>query len=375
MTLIERDGREGPTDAFLDLPRVIYRDDPMWIPEEPEAVASSFSAANPWFDTGAARLFCVPGRCRLAVFEGSATRVAGRPAAFFGYFESTGDPANDARAMRCAERWAAERGAETMYGPIDFSTFGRYRLRVSAEAHAMTFPGEPYNPPAYPRWLERQGYVARRWYVTQIGPPPLDRVRTKRQLLADLEAHGYRFEPLCADLWLARLEEIHRSVDAIFGDNFAYSSVPWDMFRAVCGESLAARLCPESSVIALDSEGDIAGFFLVLPQYGPLLVQGAGPGRLRGAELSRACHLAPLAAGGRPDAIAKTAGVMPAHRGKGLMDALAVSAVSRGAPLYHRWFGALIRADSRSRNFADGCTTAERRYALYAKALLREGAA
>ena len=374
MSIIERDGRGGVPAEFLELPRRVYRDDPMWIPEEPDELERAFSVGNPWFEMGDARLLCVPRRGRVAVFEGPATRVEQRPSAFFGFFESAGDERDDAALMRAAEHWAAERGAGTMYGPIDFTTFGRYRLRIGAEPGAMTFPGEPYNPTDYPLRLERLGYRAHLSYITQIGPAPLPRVREKHDVVSTLTDAGYRFERLDGDLWLARLAEIHRSVDAIFGDNFGYTPLGWEAFRGACGIPLAARLCPEASVIAVGPEGDIAGFFLVLPQYGPLLVQGAGAARLRAAELCRARDLPRLLRGGRADAIAKTAGVMPAHRGKGLMDALACCAVSRGAELYDRWYGALIRSDNRSRRFAHGHTTAERGYALYAKTL-REDAA
>src|SRR5687768_9648236 len=44
--------REGTTelgDSFVELSRLIYAADPLWIPEEEASLRRAFSAANPWF--------------------------------------------------------------------------------------------------------------------------------------------------------------------------------------------------------------------------------------------------------------------------------------------------------------------------------------
>ena len=55
LQILEQSGHEGVPDAFAQLPAQIYANEPMWIPEQAQALAASFSADNPWFERGQAR--------------------------------------------------------------------------------------------------------------------------------------------------------------------------------------------------------------------------------------------------------------------------------------------------------------------------------
>ncbi len=369
MRIITRSGTTGLHDAFVELPRQLYADDPLWIPEEPEQLRRAFSANNPWFATGTAATMCIPGRARLAVFRQLGSSVDGRAAAWFGCFESMDDP--DAAAMLLAEAaaWASARGAEVLYGPIDFNTFGRYRIRVSAEPGGIPFPGEPYNPAYYAELLRGARFNVAREYVTQIGrirPRPLE---AKRELARMVAEAGYTFEPLDGATWLAVLPEIHQKADEIFSDAFAYTPVSYQQFASGYGASVARRLCARTSILARDPDGDIAGFCLVYPHYGPLAVQGAACRRVPASQLSYDQHDAVLAAAGGTLAVAKTVGVCPQHRGRGLMDAMGATAIERGVGRYDCWVGAMIRADNPSRRFGAAHMDVERTYALYRREL------
>lgn len=368
--IIERNGPDGVPDDFLDIPAVVYRDDPMWIPEEPEVVASAFTDANPWFASAAACTVCIPGVARAAAFRDPRLTIDGRPAAFFGYFESAGAVSDDLRVMRRVEAWARDRGAEVLVGPVDFTTLGRYRIRLSAEPGAITFPGEPYNPPEYPARLQALGFRLYQQYLTQVGPPPVSRAAGVGDALAALRSEGFRFERATPTLWLSHLDELHPLIDAIFARSFGYTPVSRAMFDAACGESLARRICPHASTMAFTKSGEIAGFFLVYPNYGPLVVQAAGAARVPASSLEYGRHCSALASSSSSiAAVAKTTGVSPAFRRRGLMNAMAAESVRHGEGRYGAWFGAMIRADSHSRNFAHGRTWNERWYGLYGKLL------
>jgi hypothetical protein len=364
-----RGGGAGLHDAFVELPRAVYAQDPLWIPEEEPQLRRAFSGENPWFASGAAVTMCVPGRARLAVFRQHRCVVDGRPAAWFGYFESMNDPEAASALLGEAAVWARRQGAEVLYGPIDFNTFGKYRVRVSAEAGAIPFPGEPYNPGYYVDLLRSAGLGVAREYVTQIGrikPRPLE---VKREMARTVEAAGYTLEQLDAPTWLAALPELHRKTDEIFSDSFAYHPVSYAQFASGYGASVAKRLCPRTSLLARGPDGDLAGFFLVYPHYGPLAVQGSTLGCVPVSELSYEAHESMLVAAGGTLAVAKTVGVCPKHRGRGLMDALGASVVDRGVGRYDCWVGAMIRADNPSRRFGAAHMDVERTYALYRQEL------
>ena len=367
----ERVPGEGLPEGFLELPRLIYGSDEQWIPEDSEAVGRAFTLENPWFSQGRAVLFTVPGAARLALFFQPDLRVQGRSVAFFGYWESAGVDGVDAQVFERAFELARSWGAEDMYGPINFTTFGNYRLRLSCEVGGSTFPDEPYNPAHYPGLLEEAGFELDQMYLTQVGNIETGRVvrEWKRPEQEALLSTGYRIDTLTHDLWMESLPELHGLVDHIFGRNFAYSPLSYESFADKCGESFIRRACPHTSVMAWGPEGDVAGFFLVYPHYGPLVVQGAGEGRVPVSSLDFEQHNEALTALPWRGCVAKTVGVSPVHRGKGVMGALTVSVFDRGDGRYENWFGAMIRKGNLSRNYADGNIDGERWYGLFRKRL------
>jgi GNAT superfamily N-acetyltransferase len=369
MHILTRDGRHGLDDAFVALPHAIYADDPLWIVEEEAPLRRAFSEENEWFAGGRAVTFCVPDRARLAVFRRDDCVVDGRAAAFFGYLESVDDDTAASALLERAQQWARAEGADILYGPIDFDTFGRYRLRTGAEGpDAIPFPGEPYGRPGYPSMLDRAGFRAARRYVSQISLGPLRPDEGKRATARALLAEGYTIEPLTGAGWMTLLPHLHSRLDEIFADAFAYTPVPLTRFAATHGVGLARRLCPHTSVVAREPGGELAGFLLVFPHYGPLVVQGAR-GCVPASAISYEEHAPLLAACGERVGIVKTVAIAPAHRRRGLMDALVAATLERGRERYDRWIGALIRADNPSGRYGAVRERLERSYVLYAKPL------
>jgi ribosomal protein S18 acetylase RimI-like enzyme len=366
VTVIAREAHEGVPAGFVEVAQAVYRDDPRWIPEDPEDVRSAFSRANPWFDGRGALALCIPGKARAAVFHDPAMILDGGPAAFFGYWESTGDASAEDRLMTAIRAFARERGARRVYGPIQFSTAHTYRLRLTVEPDGAPFLGEPYNAPSYPDALQALGFRVRERYVTQLidsGHAPV--VERKRgRFLERVLRDGYRIEPLDRTLWRARLPEMYAMVEASFREGFAYAPMTFAQFAAAAGEGIAKKLSPDVSMIAYAPTGEPVGFCLVYPQYAPLISQSA-PDRVSPRDLDWDVHMPLLRASGPVDLVLKTICVVPSHQRLGVGPALAVAVTSRAAPLCRTLFGALIREDNPSRRLTVGCVS-ERTYALYA---------
>lgn len=356
-------------DAFLELPHAIYADDPQWIPEDRGATGFAFSRAHDWFDTGQAAGFCIAGTARLAVFRQPSLCIDGRPAAVFGFWEQKGDSDATAALLREAEEWSRAAGAEVLYGPVDFNTSRRYRVRLEAEAGAQTYLGEPYNPSHYPALLGAAGYRVARRYLTQIGTRQPARVGHKERVRDAVMAAGYRIQPLNGATWLENLDEVKRLADAIFAENFAFSPESVDAFARGFGDVVARRLCPRTSLLARDPNGAIVGFVLIYPQYAPLVTQSAGASRIAAADLSFAEHWPVLERAGERTAVVRTIGVHPGHRARGIMDSLMAEAVARGVEHYDRWIGALIDESNWSRRFGASQADRERSYGLFVKEL------
>lgn len=352
----------------------MYGGDPRWIPEEAEVLAGFFSAANPLLARMQARTWCVPGRSRLAAFVQDGLVVDGASAAFFGFWESAGDEAADAAVFDEATAWAAGHGARWMYGPVDGSTFGNYRLVVGGGGDWLPFPGEPYNPPEYPERLERRGFEAFRHYHTRYAS--FDDVGPLAEVMAEpagrARAAGYEVLPITEDLWLERLPELHAAADATFGHAFAYTPLSYEEFAVACGPAFVAKMCPHSSKIGVDADGALAGFQLTYADFGPVVVAGAGADRVPLSRLDHATGFPRLVAKlgeERPAAIPKTTGVLPGHRKGGVMALVGLEVWREIQQRYGSMVYAITAVDNPvqilTANLADG----QRNYALYRRSI------
>lgn len=374
MTIHETDGVDGLPPGFLELPGIVYRDDPSWIPEDPHSLAAAFSAGNPYFERSRARAVCIPGKARAVAFFDPELRIDNEPVAYAGYFESVGDGDAHAEVLGRVERWAREQGAAVLYGPIQFNTAHSYRFRLSGPSDFAPFLGEPYNPDSYPRYWEEQGFQLARRYSSQLIPmQKLHQALTIFQPLREaLLAEGYRFECPTVESWLRHLPTIHEMVDAIFSQNFAYSRRSYAAFAALLEPAILHKICQQSSILVYAPDGSLAALGLSYPHYGPLLVQGRGSARILSRDIDYHQH-APLLAEQQPrGCIGKTLGVHPAHRRKGIKEVLLLTGFERSLSTYDIWCAATMREDNPSRRVFSQVAISEHWYALYSKRL--EGA-
>lgn len=334
-----------PPDGFLELPRMVYADDPGWLPEEPERIALLFSSLNPWLAQVDAHAFCVPGAVRAAVFARPGYVLDGCKAAWFGYWESTGDRAAEELVMAEVRRWARTAGAQLLLGPIDFSTVLHCRALLAAEPGAMPFVGEPWNPLRYgPSW-QAMGFEL---HVSSVSIV-LDRddiaglVADKTCLREKLAARGYAFEAFDPTTWTQRTDELFELANAVFADNVAFMPISWQEFERYMVPGLAATIDPERSVLAFGPDGDVAGFILMYPHYAPLC---------RGADAISVSSLRfeDHAAAAPPAMVLKTGGTTPVHRRIGLAHAMVSVAAERALTAgVEQLFVSTMRADNRSR--------------------------
>lgn len=358
-----------PDSPFFDVARTVYREDPFWLGESETEILAQFRREA---DQPGRRIWwqAIPGTARLAVSIGPDQVIDGQPTAFFGFWESLDNPEANRQLFAEAEDWARDQGARRMLGPINFSTFFPYRVRLSHFASGA-FPGEPYNPPYYPALLEALGYRVEKRFHSWLGPiagRPARLAPQMEPLVDSLKAEGLVFTRLDGDTWLSRLDAFYDYVDQIFGNNYAYRGIDRDSFRRGLGEPIARRLCPHSSVLVQDPAGELAGFFIGFPDYGSLLRHN-NPRRLA-PEAVHAGHLADLES---PLLLGKTGGVHPAYREKGLFAAMSYRMMALGEPHYVQGGAVLVREDNPSARVARLCFSGpedqRRDYALFAREL------
>src|SRR4030042_961503 len=144
-------------DEFHGVACEVYRGDPNWIPESPGMLKLAFGPHNRYFDKNSAWIGCEPDMARLAGFYNPDLLINDQHVAFFGYWETIDAYHANRKLFSEFESWARDKGAVTVYGPINFTTFGSYRIRLDRFEDGC-YPGAPYNPPYYPRFLEGLGF-------------------------------------------------------------------------------------------------------------------------------------------------------------------------------------------------------------------------
>ncbi len=219
--------------------------------------------------------------------------------------------ARDAEAgtelLRRAVDLLGESDPARVVGPIDGSTWGRYRLALPSPPKrdpGPPFLTEPTNPPGYPEHFAAAGLAPLWEYESRL-------VRRPGAIGADPLPAGVRLRPLDPARLEAELRAIHALSLEAFADNLLYSPIAFAPFAATY-ERMLPLLDP--SLVLLATNGNEAlGYVFAFPD--------------------------PLAPVGRSRVVLKTLAVAPSARGSGLGGALTGTvhraAAARGAEVIH----------------------------------------
>ncbi len=296
---------------------------------------------------------------RLAAAIAPGLHGAPGPSGLVGWYEALDDGAGAALLARAGEV-LAERGAVRVLGPMNGSTWKRYRVALPpgpGEPVRTPFLTEPVNPPDYPSHFLAAGYAVAAEYESRAallapdapaavgGVPPLP--------------DGIRIAPLDPARFDDTLREIFDLSAAAFADNLFYTPIAFAEFAAAY---LRVRplLDPELVRLARGADGRLLAFVFAFPD--PF------------DRVPDAIRAAPAASGGAPRprprglrVVLKTLATAPEARGLGLGGRLSAEvhriALERGAPsVVH----ALMQVDNASTHIS-GRLRGEpfRRYALY----------
>jgi ribosomal protein S18 acetylase RimI-like enzyme len=284
-----------------------------------------------------ARRGAVPvARCTLGVAD-ELHGAAGR-SGLVGHYEAI-DAAAGAELLATARERLAGLGVARVLGPLNGSTWARYRLALGDENAIRNDPdwflGEPRNPFDYPSHFETAGFSVAARYESRVDAD-----------LDDAEPAPPPPGVTVAPLDLARFDHELASLFAFstvaFADNLYYAPIPFALFRAAY-DQLRPILDPELVLLAHSNDGRLSGFLLAYAD--PLRAARGGPPRL----------------------VVKTVATAPALRGKGLgnhlLDRVRATARARG-------FQDIVHALMHVENFSMRMSVRHgsrvfRRYALY----------
>ncbi|NLF42734.1 MAG: GNAT family N-acetyltransferase [Bacteroidales bacterium] len=158
--------------AFLDVARVLYKNNPIWVCPFDKEIESIFDPArNVYFKHGEAIrwvLLSPDNRLigRIAAFiDNHTAHKQDQPTGGIGFFECIDDKDAAFLLFDTAREWLREKGMEAMDGPINFGETDKYwGLLVDGFTHPSYEIA--YNPPYYKQLFESYGFQT---YYKQEG--------------------------------------------------------------------------------------------------------------------------------------------------------------------------------------------------------------
>ena len=303
---------DGPACRdFVALPYRLHAGDPLWIPPFRSAIRAQLAPTYPWYRSGSARHFLLPGRGRISAFWLPASDVG-----YLGSFECIDDQQVASTLLDEGARWLRERGVDRIRGPVTFDTWHPYRFVV--EGHDRPpFLLEPYNPPYYPGLWERYGFRPVAGYVS-MEAGDLASVRARLEPFHRRAVRtGFTFRKLDLGRFDAELALLHAMSNESFAGAPGFQPIPLEGFRRIFAG--ARTLGSVLTVIAEHQDGRPAGFLFGYPDLSDAVRAMRGSDSLLAKARFAIARRRPRAA------VLKTLVVMPWARGTSVGMALVAS--------------------------------------------------
>jgi hypothetical protein len=302
---------------FLDVPAIVYANDPNWVPPLRSSIAKQLAPTNPFLQYGRLQQFVAmegeergerreesgvgsresgvgSGRAKLKTQNSSPLPLSppqsgsklhpsllgrivaavndrlidreGQKVGLFGYFECVPDFAVAQALLEAACQWLQEQGMTRVRGPIDLSTHNNCLFLVDGfDSPPMMMM--PYNPPYYPQFVEQDGWQkAKDAYAYNF---PLDkplspefekgyRIALKSGVtFRPLRTKGEGFEQDCISLY--------NLFTKAFSNNWSSTPRTQEEFLEEA-KDLQSLVDPDVFPIA-EYNGEMIGFWMGLPDY------------------------------------------------------------------------------------------------------------
>jgi GNAT superfamily N-acetyltransferase len=280
-------------------------------------------------------------RCALwwdgtPAFEGHRVGLVG------GYFAADAASGHDLLERACAE--LAARGCTLAVGPMDGSTWGRYRLLTERGDEPLFFL-EPDNPDDWPGHFAGAGFEPLADYVSTLVTDLAEADPRMKRVDERLASDGVTIRPFRAYDVEGDLGRIYRVSLRGFERNLLYTPIPEEVFRAQYA-AVVPYVRPDLVLIA-EGEEEPVGFVFAIPDL--LRIKRGEPA---------------------DTVVVKTLAVLPGRAQAGLGKLLLLRAYEAARRLgFTRAIHALMHEDNGSRNLGNESSRVIRRYTLYKRVL------
>jgi len=265
--------------AFVELPRGVHRNHPLWVPPLKFDVRRRLDRnRNPFFEHAEAEYF-------LAMRDG---RPVGRISAhvdhnlnafqdnewgLFGWFDAYDDPEATRALLDTAEGWLRERDRERMVGPMSFTTNDPCGVLVDGFERLPVVLNQ-WDPPYYGRLLGGAGLTkAMDACMWTLHVAERDKVHPAIfQVAAEVESkHGITCRYMRKKDLQAEVERFLEVYNEAWARNWGFVPLTENEVKAYVSE--LRPVLDEHWAMVAEKDGQTVGAALSLPDYNQVLVQ------------------------------------------------------------------------------------------------------
>ena len=143
--------------------------------------------------------------------------------AYIGWYECTEDLSIHNQLMDEAVEWLESKGADSIIGPVNGTTWGNYRFNLECEY--PLFPGEPYQPLYYVDFWEQSGFEEEIYYKTEVPPKDIIQPSDLNQVQTLLSQYGISVAHFPKVLGEKLENQLYIFYDECFQENPLYSLI------------------------------------------------------------------------------------------------------------------------------------------------------
>lgn len=268
---------------FVAFPFRLYKGCPYWIPPIKAMEETALDPEkNPAFQHCEAALWVAEKSGRIAgriccFFNDLETQMRGEKQARFNWIDFEDDPGVSRALLETAEKWAKDRGATRIKGPLGFTNFDNAGMTVEGFDELGTM-GATYHYPYYKTHLENAGYGKVTDYLEIVVEEVPDGTPEKLQRLRPIIEQKYGLQLV----HIPNRTELAKVVNKLFSlviDTYKGlpSFVPLSDRQVdhYVGQNLPF-LNPEYLPLVKDREGNIVAYGVVVPSFSRALKRAKG---------------------------------------------------------------------------------------------------
>ena len=262
---------ENNIKLFMELPSIVYRDDPNRLISFKDNESKYLKANYPIYQKVIHKKFLLfmnnePVARAMGIIHPD-IRLDNTPTVLIGFFECISDDACFSTLIDIIESYFKNNyGTKKIVAPVNFTTWHTYRFKTFSFNHpAYLF--EPYNPVYYPEFFKNYGYrILKSYFSRKLTHQDMQNLVLKNTpAFLNTIKEGITLRPISLKNFDQEIKKLYDFCKISFCDNFLYTTISYDEFHTMYQEG-KSLINPNYFCMA-EKNNHLIGFLFCMPDY------------------------------------------------------------------------------------------------------------